>query len=279
MLQRSTRQLITKLAALGSGMGAVGYAYGLYESRNPVVEHVTVPIPNLPAHLNGFKIAQLSDFHIDVTSKTVVKRAVEIVNNSGAEVVLLTGDFVDHNPTAIFALTPLLKKLTAKYGMYAGLGNHDFHNPHPWYGQIVRYGFGYFDIPLLVNESVVLPNGLVIAGIDDPLRGTPDLDATLADIPADSPIVLICHRPDFADLYAQDGRIALQLSGHTHGGQVRVPGIGAIILPSYGKKYVNGLYKVGGMWLYVNRGLGGTDILSIRFNCPPEVTILTLTTA
>ena len=102
-----------------------------------------------------------------------------------------------------------------------------------------------------------------------------DLDAALEGAPDRSTVILLAHEPDFADRVAADGRVALQLSGHSHGGQVRLPFIGAPMLPHLGRKYPYGLRRVGSMWLYTNRGVG-VIAPPVRFNCRPEVTLLTL---
>ena len=110
--------------------------------------------------------------------------------------------------------------------------------------------------------------------MDDLLRGNGDLDRTVSGVPEEACKVLLVHEPDFADR-AANYPIDLQLSGHTHGGQVRMPGIGALILPRMGHKYSMGLYRVRDLWLYTNRGLG-TESLPVRFNCRPEITLFKL---
>jgi len=94
-------------------------------------------------------------------------------------------------------------------------------------------------------------------------------------MPAETTTILLAHEPDLADRFARDGRVSVQLSGHSHGGQVRLPGIGAVILPYLGRKYDLGLYQVNGMWLYTNRGIGNVAE-PVRLNCPPEITEITL---
>jgi predicted MPP superfamily phosphohydrolase len=110
------------------------------------------------------------------------------------------------------------------------------------------------------------------------LSGRPDLNLTLKMAPAGDPIVLLLHEPDLVNETSLDPRIALQLSGHTHGGQVLVPGKPPIFTPHLGKEYSQGLFRVNDTWLYTNRGLGVISV-PLRFNCPPEVTLLTLTSA
>src|SRR5262249_25685054 len=106
----------------------------------------------------------------------------------------------------------------------------------------------------------------------------PDLKAALATLPADVPVVLLIHEPDLVDWYSLDPRVVLPLSGHTHGGQIRLPGIGALTLPGFGRKYQCGLFRVNSSWLYTNRGIGFIR-MPVRINCLPEITELTLTAA
>jgi hypothetical protein len=149
------------------------------------------------------------------------------------------------------------------------LGNHDY-----WLNaEVITAAMESAGLPVLINQGLSIQHGqgsIYIAGLDDGWSGTPDLEATLDGAASDEPVVLLCHEPDLADQYSLDGRIDVQLSGHTHGGQIRLPGIGALILPYLGRKYDIGLYKINDMLLYTNRGLG---VISepVRFNCPPEI--------
>ena len=119
---------------------------------------------------------------------------------------------------------------------------------------------------------------LYLAGLDDGWSGKADLKQALEKAPDCGPVVLLLHEPDLVDETSQDPRIALQLSGHTHGGQVLVAGRPPIFTPTLGKKYSQGLFRVNDTWLYTNRGLGVISV-PLRMNCPPEVTLLTLTRA
>jgi predicted MPP superfamily phosphohydrolase len=133
-------------------------------------------------------------------------------------------------------------------------------------------------LPVLINEGVALGVGgatIYLAGLDDCWSGRPDLSKALEKLSPDTPAVLLSHEPDFADTFALDGRVSLQLSGHSHGGQIRLPGYGAFVLPKFAQKYDQGLFNVNGMWLYTNRGLGLGPVPH-RVNCPPEVTEITL---
>ena len=193
------------------------------------------------------------------------------------DLVVLTGDYVWRNLNAIFDLAPMLSKLNAKHGIFAVIGNHDI-----WLNsEVIKLTMKREGIPFLDNQGVLLSQGkgnLYLAGLDDAYSGNPNINTALDNAPPDVPVVLLIHEPDMADIYSLDGRVSLQLSGHSHGGQVRVQGIGAFILPYLGRKYDFGLYKVNGMWLYTNRGIGNISV-PVRYNCPPEVSEFTLVRA
>ena len=263
-------------AAVAAGVvGTTGVLALKNESSEVSVEHILIPIKRLPEALSGLTIAQISDIHLlPYTRPEFVEKAVAITNNLNPDVTVLTGDYVWHDREAMFELSPIIARLNARYGVYGILGNHDY-----WLDvNLVLEGFRQARIPMLINEHVPITTGgstLVLAGLDDGWSGHPDLDAALNGAPKDAPVVLLLHEPDLADEYGPDGRCALQLAGHSHGGQVRLPGTGALVLPYLGQKYDFGLYQVDEMWLYTNRGLGNISV-PLRLNCSPEVTLLTL---
>jgi uncharacterized protein len=157
--------------------------------------------------------------------------------------------------------------------MLAILGNHDHWNN----AAIVEGALQDRGIPVLRNRSVPLERGhhrIWIAGIDDALVEAADLDKALHNVPRSETTLLLAHEPDFAD-FAARFPVDLLLSGHSHGGQVRLPGIGALILPALARKYPIGLNRVGSLQVYTNRGLGVINP-PVRFYCPPEVTFVTL---
>jgi predicted MPP superfamily phosphohydrolase len=163
--------------------------------------------------------------------------------------------------------------LSAPEQVWAVLGNHD----HWTDAAVVAEAVSRAGIRLLRNANGVIRRGagrLWIAGVDDVLAEQHDLPRALAGIPNGDGVILLAHEPDFADEAALDQRPGLQLSGHSHGGQIRLPFYGATVLPRLARKYPQGLRRVGGMWLYTNRGIGTIDI-PIRFNCRPEVTLFT----
>ena len=262
-----------------SVLGALtAYALLGNEADAPVVERVQIPIPNLPSALDGFRIVQISDIHYyPFTTLELVGCAVEMANELTPDLIVLTGDFVWHEVEHVFDLVPYLAQLNAKHGVYAGLGNHD----HWTDVDVVSRAIEQEGLPLLVNQGVPISVGkstLYLASLDDGWSGKPDLADAMADWSENAITVLLMHEPDLAPRYAVDKRIHLQLSGHSHGGQVRLPFYGALILPYLSWKYPMGLYNVDGMWLYTNRGLGTTNV-PVRVNCAPEITELTLVNA
>ncbi len=266
-------------AATFAALGALT-TYSLLgnEADSPVIEYVQIPIPNLPSALDRFRIVQISDIHYyPFTTIELVNRAVEMANGLQPDLTVLTGDFVWHEVEPIFELIPALTHLNAKYGVYANLGNHD----HWTNVEVVAHAFEQEKLPLLVNQGVpisVEKSTLYLASLDDGWSGKPDLVQTMASWSEDAVTVLLMHEPDLAPRYAKDERIHLQLSGHSHGGQVRLPFYGALILPYLSWEYPLGLYNVDNMWLYTNRGLGTTNV-PVRVNCAPEITELTLVSA
>lgn len=264
-------------AALLAGSLAVtaGYLYWQDEAHQPVVERLRIPVKHLDPALENFTIAFLSDFHLYPFTKTdVIRQVITLTNGLNPDVILLGGDYVTHQADAIFELAPLLAQLDAKLGLFAILGNHDI-----WTNiEVIKTGLSEAGLPILVNQGLTLTkNGarLNLAGLDDAWSGRPDLSAALANLPTNAPTILLAHEPDPADLYARAGRVNLHLAGHSHGGQIRLPAIGALILPYLGQKYDRGLYRVDDMWLYTSRGIGNV-VEPVRYNCPPEVTAITL---
>ncbi len=211
----------------------------------------------------------MSDFHYDEHFSVVpIRKAIDIVNGLDADLVVLTGDFVFIEPCA-----NLLAQLHARRGVLAILGNHDAgSDPHRITEALQAKG-----ITVLRNRSIPFEQGgkrLWLAGLDDVLERQSDLELMLRPVPKTEPVVLLAHEPDCADSVSRY-EVDLQLSGHSHGGQVRFPLIGAPYLPPLGRKYPRGLHRIRGLTLYTNIGIG-TIRLPLRFWCPPEVTLITL---
>jgi predicted MPP superfamily phosphohydrolase len=269
---------VGSLIAAGGLLAKVGQIELNDETTTPVLERVEIPIRNLKPALEGFTIVQLSDIHLrPYTKPDLVRQAVAMSNELRPDLVVLTGDYVWRVQEAAFELAPLLAGLNARHGVYSVLGNHD----HWLDVEVTKRAFEEAGLPMLINQGLEISAGngsFYLAGMDDGWSGQPDLSLALENAPTDIPIVLLLHEPDLVDETSRDRRISLQLSGHTHGGQVLIAGRPPIFTPDLGKKYSQGLFRVNDTWLYTNRGLGVISV-PLRLNCPPEVTLLTLTRA
>ena len=240
------------------------------------INQIRLALPRLSPEFDGYQIAQISDFHFGtwLTSKEL-EHAVSLVNQQRVNLVAITGDFVTFH-SEIFSndLTSILSTLRASDGVVAVLGNHDHWSDPAEIRRIIKQA----NIRELNNDvySLVRDNGrLHICGIDDFMVGADRLDQVFQKLPNDGAAILLAHEPDFADISTLSKRFDLQISGHSHGGQIVLPLVGAPILPSYARKYTSGLYQVDGMLQYTNRGLGTAEI-QVRLNCRPEITVFTL---
>lgn len=278
--------LRNSLAALtGAALPLAAYSEFI-EPHHLTVEKIDLRVPDLPEAFDGFRIAQLSDFHCgEYIGEKEVGEAVDLANSLTPDLVALTGDFISspsQNEAAsvrdpVYTHVGLcgreLARLHASHGVYACFGNHDAFTNEPYIGEVLTS----FGIKVLRNANLPIEQEgkrLWLAGVDDAVHGSPNLDKSVARIPRGEPKILLAHEPDLADKTSRYG-FAVQLSGHSHGGQVRVPVLGSLYLPTLAQKYPYGYYRVNGMHLYTNRGIGMT-VLPYRFNAPPELTLLTL---
>ena len=274
------RRFLTSASLAGLGVAAYASTHGRHQFE---IVHRTFAIANLPDAFQNFRIVQISDIHLEEYTETwFLEEIVRQTNALQPDLVVITGDFVSYGPRALpvawraaGTCAEVLSGLSAPQ-RYAVLGNHDrtvgaSHVIEP----LQAHG-----TPVLVNSFVPIERGsdrLWICGSDDVEGGQPDLDLS---IPADprAPVLFLCHEPDYVDRIVDHPRFPLMdlmLSGHSHGGQIRLPFIGPLMLPPMGKRYPEGLYRFGRMQLYVNRGIG-TVGLPLRLNCPPEITHITL---
>jgi uncharacterized protein len=284
-----TRSITRRKFLKGSLVAAAGLAVyaGEIERHSISVTHHEAAIQGLPPAFEGARIAQLSDIHLDeFTEPIFLEHAVKLVNDLNADFVFLTGDFVtDGVGTRNFSLgaawqcADILRNLKCRQ-RYAVLGNHDVAVG----SKEVQAALNDNAIPVLVNASTPLEREggrIWLAGLDDCVMGRPQLDMAIPDRIlgiAEEPVILLCHEPDYADSVIEkrlNQSVALMLSGHTHGGQVRLPLIGPLVLPVGGRKFVEGWYRFGNMQLHVNRGLGTIGV-PFRFDCPPEISVITL---
>ncbi|MBD2448387.1 metallophosphoesterase [Nostoc sp. FACHB-152] len=257
------------------GFGTLLYAK-LIEPNWIEINSLQLKLPNLASEFNGYRIVQISDIHRDRWMSTRrLQRIVRLVNQQKPDLVAITGDLVTRNlPHLIPSLTVSLTHLTPKDKTVAVLGNHDHENDT----QKIIEALQKSNIVHLGNAVYTLKRGnamLHIAGVDDVQMGKSRIDLVMQQLPKEGAAILLAHEPDFATISAATGRFDLQLSGHSHGGQVRLPFIEPPILPPWGKKYYLGQYQIGNMFLYTNRGLGMTG-LHLRLFARPEITVFTL---
>ena len=270
-------------AALGTvaSLGAAGIGGSAYITTiEPGLIDITrlrIPLPNLPQAFDGLTIVQVSDWHLGewMTLDKMLAIAKQ-TNDLNPDVIFLTGDFMSRVlPTTPSDITRSVQTFQAPEGIFAILGNHDYWTDAATVIQSVQRAG---NTQLLRNTHAIIQRGdaaLHIAGVDDIWERKHDLQQALDGIPENAAVILLAHEPDFADEAAATKLIGLQLSGHSHGGQVRVPGRGALVLPYLGQKYDMGLFHLNDMTLYVNRGVGMVSPY-IRFNCRPEITHFTL---
>lgn len=268
--------LRTAVAAPLAGAAGFGYVRGIEPGWFDTEAH-DLALPGLDPAFDGYRLIQLSDIHMDrwMTGARFGGIA-DAVNALGADLIAITGDFITPQPVAphLAELLPHLRRLAARDGIVAVLGNHD-HWTDP---AAVRRTLREAGVIELANAVRPIRRGaatLQIAGVDDTWVGQPDLAPLLAELPRGAGAILLAHEPDFADLSGPTGRFALQLSGHSHGGQISLPLLGAPILPPFGRKYPRGFFRVGEMAGYTNRGLGMVEPYG-RLGCRPEITAFTL---
>lgn len=276
-----TRRKFVGLAAAAGGAALAADSI-LLEPNRPRIVRREIALRRWPAKLEGFTIALLSDFHYDPTfSVHPLHAAIGMVNALHPELIVLTGDFVSmpwfgdpaEAASAAQPCAQLLRQMQAPLGLWAVLGNHDaFTDPDRVTSALRAAG-----IQVLSNQSIPIERDgtrFWLSGVDDVIGGTADIDATLRAIPAGEATLLLAHEPDYADHVARYP-VDLQLSGHSHGGQVRVPFVRPLYLPDLARKYVWGLYRIRDLTLYTNPGLGTVGV-PVRLNCPPEITLITM---
>jgi uncharacterized protein len=269
--------------AVAAGVAAVAADSVLLEPNRPRIVRQEIALRRWPAQLQGFTIALLSDFHYDERfSVHPLKAAIGMVNDLHPDLIVLTGDFVtlptfeNQEQKAAANAEPcaqLIRQMHAPHGLWAILGNHDWATDPRHVTHVLRAN----GIQVLENRSAAIEIAgarFWLSGVSDVLTGVSNLDAALDPVPVNEATILLAHEPDYAD-YVSRHPVDLQLSGHSHGGQIRLPFLRPIYLPAMGRKYVWGLYKVGPLTLYTNPGLGTMGV-PMRLNCPPEITLLTL---
>lgn len=277
-------RLMTRRAVMLSLLGAAAGA----AAASPVAEAYTFGVTHhtreLPGLTRPLRVTQLSDLHYGpfVRARSV-RTWVDAAQRTHADVILITGDFVDHRlDTTARDLITELRALHAPLGVYGVWGNHDYEyfgaNDSPyrhWTARRLAFHDALADagIQMLRNRGVPLRSDVYLAGVDDFRCGAPDLTRALRDAPGSGATLLMSHNPDFLPLVSE--QVQFTFSGHTHGGQIRLPLIGALSTSSqYGQRFASGFIqdRTPG---FVSRGLGVSH-LPLRVNCPPELAVLDL---
>ena len=251
-----------------------------FEPRRLVVRRLPLALPAWPRQLDGLRVGIVSDLHTGVphAGLDATSRAVTAVGAEAPDLICLLGDFIDRSSRITRrvdtdALAARLAPLRAQRGVVAVLGNHD------WYsgGRRIADAVEAVGIPVLEDDAREAGAGLWVAGVSDyRVRGS-DLERALRAVPAGEAAILLSHDPDVFPLVPP--RVALTLSGHTHGGQVAIPLLRTRFVPSrYGERFVRGQVVERGRHLFVSSGVG-TSGLPVRLGRPPEVVILTLRAA
>lgn len=268
------------LTLVGLGSGTYYYARQI-EPTMLTVRNDHIVSANIPEVFNNFKIVQFSDTHIGFQyTLDQFGRLVEKINSLEPDLIVFTGDLVDKPNIYDWNenIIDLLKALSAQHGKFWVYGNHD----HGGYGTtIVNKTMEKAGFVLLKNTHSAIEiadERIYLAGVDDVILGKPDLETAISGIDPAHFTILLAHEPDYADV-ARRFSVDVQLSGHSHGGQVRLPLLGHLYTPAYAQKYVEGRYTFPDeqMMLYVSRGIGTTR-LPFRFLCKPEIQIFTLKT-
>ena len=265
----------TNLGILALAAGLTGY--GLFQARRrPSVVEVSIPIDNLPAHLDGFRIVQLTDIHAGLTvTRAFVQTVVEIANGLNADIVAFTGDLVDGTVEQLREHVAPMADLRSRYGSFFVTGNHEYYSgAEAWVEEARRMGF-----EVLINEHRILThNGrsILLAGVTDTSGGqflphhASDPHRAIAGAPSADVKILLAHQPRSLSEAAKAG-FDLQISGHTHGGQFFPWNLAAAI----GQPFIEGLHRFEQTWIYVSKGTGYWGP-PVRVGARSEITVITL---
>lgn len=279
MAKTSRRKVLRWGAGVAAGALALD-AWGI-EPNGLVFERVTLPICDLPAPFEGYRIAFVTDVHYPRRiSRGYIRRAIEVGNAFRPDLYLFGGDFVDtHDLAVVPDVAGVFEGPTAPDGVFGVLGNHDWlMDGHRVLAEIERTS----PVRILMNEHVRLRRGgeeIALGGIEDLWTRAPDLGRALAGVPPEMPRLVLGHNPDTAERpFGAVPRVDLQISGHTHGGEIVLPLLGPPHIPSeFGQKFAQGYVRGALHPVYVSRGI--TSPRGVRFRCRPEVTGITLTRA
>lgn len=262
------------------GAFAAGFVHSWAHSQTLGLTRLDVPIKGLGAEFAGFRIGYASDFHhsLAVPERTL-RRAVKLLNDARPDIMLLGGDYVTVTATFMRRCMEILSELRAPEGVYAIQGNHDYWAGSGSYNRVIAESKTIKDF---ANQGLAIRRGseaLWIAGIDDNWGGSPDFHAAVEGAPEGAPRVVFTHNPTIVDELSE-GYADLILAGHTHGWQIYIPGLTRLVVPNAGMptKYRAGFVKTKAGLMYVTTGVG-VIYPPVRFWCPPEVVLVTLSKA
>ncbi len=260
------------LKLLGASFGAAASgSYYFYELDWVRVERVVLKGPE---KAGGFRIVQLSDLHIHGLGFRE-ERALKALRKLKPDLLVITGDFIDE-PGGLRPMLSFVEEACMNRPTYGVLGNWDHWvkdrggpSGEELAGMLCGHG-----VKILINEAEPVRDGIVLVGVDDPHTMRDDVEKALGQVGSSEFKIMLAHSPEVVPKVK--GRVSLLLAGHTHGGQVCLPMVGPLYVPSrLGKKYLSGLYRASGTTVYVNRGLGWS-IMPVRVNCRPEITVIDL---
>lgn len=268
---------------LGRTWARVHYATRIEPTWLELTHH-TVPIAGLPPAFHGMRLVQLTDFHGSrKVTNAYLREAVDLAQAQDPALVVLTGDFIHHGFKHIKNVARELGRFRAPHGVFAVLGNHDYSvrnalglRRHRHLHQAVADALADEGIRVLRNETVPLVQGgarVHLTGLEDLWSRMCDVQQAYADTSDELARLVLAHNPCTIEHLA-GRRCDLMLSGHTHGGQVDLPGLGRVTLSRNGKRFAAGMYHVGQSQLYVNKGVGFG--FRVRYNVRPEVALVTL---
>ena len=275
--KKMTRRKFLKWLTAGGIVGVGGVAVDAFviEPHGFKVTKHAISLSRLPSEWDGLTIAHVTDIHLGKLSDLDdAREIVDMTNRLGADLIVLTGDFVSRADSISLPLVEVLRDLHAPMGKFAVLGNHDHWTDS---AKIIAM-FEAAGINFLTNENHIFTRkgkSLAIGGVDDLVEGNPDVLRTFRGVDKNIPRILLCHNPDYAETMPAGANIDLMLCGHTHGGQVRVPLVGPVMLPITHRKYAEGLVEGPQCPVFISRGLGMVEI-PVRFNCSPELPLITL---
>jgi uncharacterized protein len=275
VLHRSSKFLLVAIAFL---FATSVYGRGI-EPRWFELKTIDITIVGLNPVFEGYKIVQLSDIHArsGIMDRQQLEKVANIADRQNPDLIALTGDYItDHPEKAEAMLTSTFSQLRATDGVVAIMGNHDREEKDD--NIPIERALAQAKVKLLRNAVYSIEKAghkLNIAGVDDVYFKYADLPLTISQLPQTGTNILLAHEPDFVDVAAATHKFALQLSGHSHGGQIVVPFLPRLS-PHMARKYISGHHKIDGTQLYVSSGVGTTGLPQARINCRPEISVIVL---